>query len=217
MIATDEINAHVEASMSTLEELVRDGDTFSPMLMVYRGEFMVAQVMPQNPGPDVDPGAVLEFVGQLCAQLFRATDLLIVMDAYCATGPTMTNPLTGKEWQHGDMARLAEQHDGRAKGWVSDALTLILQDRDGAEALIELPYRLEGRRVRWGREQRFGLGSPDTHRVGQGRLSGLFTPPPGMPSVPSTMTDLDAAKLITVADCLVALAVRTDHPESRKN
>lgn len=205
MIDTKEIDDHVEASRTTLEDCLAKDEPFRPMLMVYRGDRLRAQVIPMDPGND--GGAVIQFQGELCAALFRATDLVIVMDSYSAKTPT--NPITGQEWQHGDMADVAENHNGRAEGWVFDAICLIFQDRAGAEALIEIPYRVVDGHIEWEPEQRFGLGEPGTESGG-GRLSGLFEPPPGMPEVPEDMSDMAAAKLVTYAGAMVALAQYSD-------
>jgi len=205
VIDMTEVQVHIESARLTFEQMIADDAVFRPMIMVYRDDLMIARVMPNSPGSD--GGAVIHFAAQISVALFRATDLVIVMDSYHSN--LLINPMTGKEWEHGEMNDLADNHDGRAHGWVTDSITMILEDRAGANALVEMPYSVDGKTVRWkGEPILFGLpGGDSSGHAGGGRLSGLFEPPPDMPVVPDSLTDLDAARLVTASHCMVALAV----------
>jgi len=195
---------HIEAAKATLAETVAQGKDFAPMVMVIRGGRMVAQVI-----PGTGDGGNVAKVARVAAASFGADELLLVNDTYMASGETRLNPVTGKEWQHGDMANLVEHHRGLERGFVVEAITVFNTGHGVADHLVSLPYkRLERGRVEWLSPHDMEDGREDQELRG-GRFAGLFaglTPEMRVP-------DPIAALLLGRMEALVALAFFKDETD----
>lgn len=112
-----------------------------PTLLVYRGLELAAIVIG---GRDRDEALL---AARLAAFGFDADTLVAVLDTFLARTPT--SPMTGQDWAPHEMARLAAEHDGIARGWVTEALTLSAVNRADDLALANLPYAVTGRRIAW--------------------------------------------------------------------
>jgi len=167
-----EFEAHISAAKTTLEESARAGADFAPMIMVIRGGRMVAQVLPEAPQGGVD----IAHTARISIAAFGADEIIIVSDTYEAVGETMINPVTGKEWQHGDMADLVENHDGLARGLVTECLIVLLTGRGIPDRMATLPYvRGEGGAISWTTESFQDLtDGQGADRIPTGRFVGLF-------------------------------------------
>lgn len=140
-----EFQAHVHAAMSTLDAVVAKGEDFAPMIAVIRGGRMVAQIIPG----DGDGGTIAK-TARVAAAAFGADELVLISDSFMASGQSMVNPVTGKEWQHGDMEDLVTNHHGLERGFVVEAITVFHTGYDVAARLVSLPYRRLGQgRVEW--------------------------------------------------------------------
>lgn len=90
----------------------------------FRGDRPVIMLMPLDTGRD----EVLR-AGYAAATMFGCDTLSITHESW-QTGERL-NPLTGKDWEVGDMQDLAENHDGIAKGWIAEALMSYAVNRAG--------------------------------------------------------------------------------------
>lgn len=126
----------------------------------FRGDQMVALVtMP----PDRDAMLTAALIG---ASGFGADSLAVSMETWGHTAklqsPAPTNPddieaaaarvlhpLTGEPIKQGDLADLALNHDGIAKGWVVEGILTQVLNRAGDTATVLQPYRITGRTVEW--------------------------------------------------------------------
>lgn len=74
------------------------------------------------------------------------------MDAYRFSKATLeatdTNPITGRPWEHGDMARIAAMDAGVERGIISETLHFLHATRDGRWLGGDIPYRIDKRRGR---------------------------------------------------------------------
>lgn len=124
----------------------------------YRGDDLVATVFLP---PDRD--AMLE-AAWIAARGFSADVIAVTMETYQGTAtttgddreawdrgeiPQMLNPLTGKPLEQGDLTDLALNHDGIARGWVTEALVTQVLNRAGDSKFVTQPYRIVGREVEW--------------------------------------------------------------------
>lgn len=206
MMQEKEFQGHVTAAKTTLEHTAAQGRNFAPMVMVIRDGRMVAQIIPGE-----GDGAIVAKTARVAAASFGADELLLVNDTYMADGPDRLNPVTGREWQHGDMEDLVHNHDGIAKGWVTEALMVLVTGRDQPDHMASLPYvRHPDGTVTW---------SPDGHdlvdgRGGQehipgGRFTGLFD---GL-TLDMRVPDPIAALVLGRMDAMVALAFFEDETD----
>ncbi len=127
---------------SVLESSREAGEEYVPALFVQRGEERVALCM-AIPSTREKVMALC----QLAAIGFQPTHIVLVTDTWQT--PRGVNPVTGQDWHHGEMADLAMNHDGIAKGWVSEALSAVVVDNTGEHMVWELPYKATGPKVEW--------------------------------------------------------------------
>lgn len=109
-----------------------------PSIQGWRGADPVALMIPSQ----VDRDAGLR-AAYLCATGFGCDSIAFSVDTWSAT--TMTNPLTKKRWGPREMQDLADNHDGVAKGWISDGLSTFVVNRAGDLASVMQRYTLKGR------------------------------------------------------------------------
>jgi hypothetical protein len=138
------------------ERVVRDakgrGDTdLLTTIENYRGDQVVATVMLRS-GRD-DTLAVV----RACAMGFGPDVLAAIWETWAVPGEEdakspeeIVNPVTGRPFEDGDMARLVAEHDGLAKGWITEALLVHVANRAGDTGSGALQYAIKGRRVEWG-------------------------------------------------------------------
>lgn len=202
----DELAAHVAAAKTTLGHTVAKGEPFAPMVMVIRGDRMVAQII-----PGTGDGGMIAKTARVAAASFGADELVMVSDSYAAAGPTMTNPVTGKEWQHGDMEDLVNNHRGLERGFVTEAIVVFVTGRDRPDHLVILPYvrHIDGT-VTWRDDITDAVDGRDgAQALPGGRFTGLFdglTPEMRVP-------DPIAALLLGRMDATVALAFFDDETD----
>lgn len=192
---TEVLSAHLTSARTTLADSVRDGRQFAPMIIVVRGGLMIAQVLP----PTGD-GGTIQRIAQLCAEGFRADEILLVIDTYLATGHGTINPITGREYGPDEMADVAVNHDGLAKGWVTECLTVLAVSREGTQTGWSLPYFREAdRTVTW--------GDPKNMDDLAGRLTRLYESTP----LGGHLEDREMAFLLAGLEAVVMLAEYEDN------
>jgi hypothetical protein len=76
--------------------------------------------------------------------------LVVITDSYHAKVPR--NPVTGRSWKPGDLDEVVAEHRGRERGWVTDSLIVIEQERFGSFKLLNQPYD-PGPPLHWGTRQ----------------------------------------------------------------
>jgi len=59
----------------------------------------------------------------------------------------MTNPATGKEWEHGQMSELGSDPEAVAKGWVKECLSVTGYDRKKNSTIVSIGYQITGTEV----------------------------------------------------------------------
>lgn len=192
---TELLSAHLTSARDTLEASVRDGREFAPMIIVVRDGLMIARVLP----PTGD-GGTIQRIAQLCVEGFRADEILLVIDSYLATGDGTINPVTGREYAHDEMADVATNHDGLAKGWVTECLTVLAVPRAGTQTGWSLPYFREAdRSVTW--------GDPKNMDAVAGRLTDLYESTP----LGGHLEDREMAFLLAGLEAVVMLAEYEDN------
>lgn len=159
----------VEIAKSTF---VSNEGFFPPTIMAFRDEHLELIV-------SVPEGQRVDTVGKLMALLLSADKLVTMSDTYHSA--LEKNPLTGQDWEPGDMQELAD-NDGREKGWVSDALVISEHERFGAVQVTCLPYS-SGPPLQWGDQVQ--LNSRE-HGI-SGAMSDLFNPDPPPPPIVDSM------------------------------
>jgi len=199
---TATLQAHLAAAKELLIKATREDEPFYPAILVMRRGLLVAQVIPR-PVIGGDPGATIQRTAQLCADGYGADEIVIIVDTYMHCGEQTssgTNPVTGQPWAMGDLENLVTEHDGIAKGWVTEALSVLVVPRgEQRRTLWTLPYfREPDGTLTWGDGQ-------DESAEG-GRLTHLYGQSP-LPQMPDrTVTTMRAS-----VGCAVALAVYEDN------
>ncbi len=131
---------------------------------VYRGDQMVALLTVNGLSADI-----LGKLGGLSAHAFDADTLVLSFETYgTVTDPElvqraaagdeeahaalMRNPVTGRPYEYvGQIREVAEEHDGIAKGWVTEMITVVAVNRAGDMDIRNLPfhYASNGRYLMW--------------------------------------------------------------------
>jgi hypothetical protein len=112
------------------------------LVCAYRDGELVAQAFAL---PDRDK--MLDCVQVMCFGLM-AYEITAAFETYHTSLPK--NPITEEEWGPGEMAFIAEEHDGIKKGWVTEATSLSAYSRDGAWFMATLPFSTKEGEVTWG-------------------------------------------------------------------
>lgn len=111
----------------------------------YRGDDVVAVLWHQ---PDRDTMLDAVWLG---AAGFSADVVAVTMETFHTT--LSENPVTGRTWGSGEMAEVAAEHDGLAKGWVVETLVTEVANRAGDSRQVLQGYVIAGRTVEWVDEQ----------------------------------------------------------------
>lgn len=140
----------------------QQGVDISTMLVALRGNEGVAAVSCSIENPQH-----ASLVVRAAATGFSADILVWISDTYKAT--TLLSPISGKEWQRNEMQAVAEFYEGREKGWLVDAITVLVANRAGDLAASMLPYRTAGGRLEWIDE-----GDPDWDSTAGEEVGGII-------------------------------------------
>lgn len=115
-----------------------------------------------KPGSPKEPFRIAEIV----ANGLDCDAVGVAAEAYCigqdpqTQQPYRENPLTGRPWGPGEMDDVAQRHDGLAKGWVTECVSVMCINRAGDIGLANFPYKyVGGRYVHWLGENTFGGGA----------------------------------------------------------
>jgi hypothetical protein len=141
-----------------------DRPDIPPILVGFRGDHPVAMMMPTGGARDtiLQAGKLL-IVGMGCDTVSVSTE------GWRATDPH-TNPVTGEPWEHGQMEDVAYNHDGLAKGWITEMLNIMTVNRAGdlAAGLIEFTvtmstnaFGIPSWTLSWGEESRWDSDGKD--------------------------------------------------------
>lgn len=191
-----ELDVHERVARKVLEQRVRAGAAFHPMLLGFRDGELLVSVVPPPPG---DGDAILS-VGTLMSGGFALDQMLLLADTYHSK--MQENPLTGNDWRHGEMANVAEYLNGVGKGWVSEALVLSLMRRQqSALEMRVIPYRrTAGGTVSWQSSER--MDTTGDRRV-LGRLTTMMSADPlGQPVNSREEADREVLDVLAAAGCL---------------
>jgi len=138
------LDEHARVAKHTLTGMLAAGDGFAPMIIAFRGMNTVCMVIPA-----MGDGEMIAATAKLMASGFGADSIMITSDTWGAH--TLFNPLTGRSWRPGEMAEVAEKHDGLARGLVHEALILTVISRNRPQAMRQIPYKraADGKSVIW--------------------------------------------------------------------
>lgn len=145
MRITDALEVACGGARRVKEEHVRrvkgkpDRTDIMTVVACYRGGNRVGAVFTP---PDRDR---MLRIAWLAAAGFSADLLTVTMESWTGT----TNPLTGKDWGPGEMSDAVANHDGLAKGWITECLMTQVCNRAGDAMARNQPYILHGRVVEW--------------------------------------------------------------------
>lgn len=109
----------------------------------WRGHEPIGLARPQAHERDVILHLVRLFAGGFGCDIVATS-----FDSFMSATPDL-NPHTGKKWEPGQMQDLADNHQGREKGWVLDALMVTVVNRAGDLRVATLPYSFVGDQLRW--------------------------------------------------------------------
>jgi hypothetical protein len=127
----DEAMEHArERKVEVVAERTRDKDfddrpDIAPQLVGWRGDHTVALMMPVNGAREIILRAA-----RILAVGFGCDVIAVTTEGWGATDPEK-NPVTGKPWEHGEMEDVALNHDGLAKGWITEFLSTTVVNRAG--------------------------------------------------------------------------------------
>lgn len=93
-----------------------------------------------------DPSQLLRAAGVAGAG-FGADALALVLEAVVPRVPE--NPLTGLPWARGEAEQVCREHDGAVKGWVAEALMVLVGFRDQRIAQQSWAYQVVDDSVVW--------------------------------------------------------------------
>lgn len=116
-----------------------------PVIALYRGEELVAHITMGLQQRDV----ILD-VARIAITGFSADVAALIVEGWQTE--CEDNPVTGQPWGPNEMQDLVDHHDGIAKGWISDGMTVMSVNRAGDTLFTSLLLRIHGRRVKWTRE-----------------------------------------------------------------
>lgn len=139
-----------------------------PWLTGWRGDHPVISMMPVNG----DRNIVLH-AAKIMAVAFGC-DIVSTNNETWMAVDAARNPVTGEEWGHGEMEDVALHHDGLAKGWITEAMTLMVVNRAGDMATAILRFTVTPHTnalgitswsIEWGKEERWTSEETDRGSV----------------------------------------------------
>lgn len=86
-------------------------------------------------------------LGSAAANGYRCDVVSLVFETWWTS--LQTSPVTGRPWAQDELQEVAENHQGREKGWVTDCLMVCVYNRAGDSETGSMAYRAAGRRVEW--------------------------------------------------------------------
>lgn len=134
------MTAMAQAARSQLEEGHRRGLGMPFSVQFWRDGEMAASMRVEGDTDDLTFSVRVAVIG------FSADVVVLSLDSYNALQDE--NPLTGAEWEHGEMEKSADQLI--QMGAISEALTTMAYDRSGPLGLRVQLYRRVDNRLEWG-------------------------------------------------------------------
>lgn len=149
-VVKERLSRFLQSCCRVLEDTVADDDAFMPVTAVYRdgGNHPVAIMIPTADGLG-DAMTIVETALPLAATGFDSDLVVLVSDTYHAQD--LINPLTGKNWEHGEMGAVFEM--GNPGGLVGEALSMCASTPTGILAVGSLPYVRKGKDVEWAKPE----------------------------------------------------------------
>lgn len=114
-----------------------DRPELRPSIQGWRGLAPVVLMIPSQ--VDRDEGLKAAWIA---ATGFGCDSIAFTVDTWSAR--TRTNPVTGKPWGPREMQDVVHNHDGMAKGWITEGLSTFVVNRAGDLASVMQQYRLDG-------------------------------------------------------------------------
>lgn len=96
-----------------------------------------------------DPNTLLRNAA-MAGAAYGAEALAVVLEGVIPLVPT--NPVTGEPWGRGEAETAWLEHDGVARGWVTETLLISVGGRDGDAVDQALPFRPTTGAIEWAAE-----------------------------------------------------------------
>lgn len=98
-----------------------------PTIQGFRGDDAVVVLMTA----DIDRDDALH-AARICAVVFGCDAVTMVTEGWHPSPEHgLINPVTGKEWERGEMQDVVENHDGLTRGWLTEGLTCTAANAAG--------------------------------------------------------------------------------------
>jgi hypothetical protein len=194
-----------------------------PVITVQRGDQLIGVT---SVHVDVSRETILSAIGT-CAVGFAADVVTAAFETLASAHPDNINPMTGHQWRYGEIQDAVEHHEGIARGWVKEAISVTAVNRAGDAAFGYMSYRyvpdvFSGAklRLRWtGTETVLSTEGWDAQGYMMERMIEMMLDPVIMPNEvevePFDRDVLDAAcaRFLLEHGCDVALYVNEDETE----
>ena len=141
-IANELLSAAKDEKTARVARPLNGSTDLETIVEAYRGHEPIARLT-MNPDRDL-----MLRLAQWCAVGLSADVVALRSEGW--TRVSDLNPVTGRDWEPGEMGQVATEHDGLAKGWVSEGLIISVHNRADDQLTIHQPYVIEGRTVSFG-------------------------------------------------------------------
>jgi hypothetical protein len=130
---------------------------------LFRGDELVGVVITRTGDRDT-----LLKAATLAAPGFAATTVTVTFESWHTT--LAKSPLTDEDWRANEMQYIADTDPlAFEKGWLTECVTTVSYDRDGAAAMVSQAYRIKDEEILW--EDPEVLDGSDGNTVGGGYMS----------------------------------------------
>lgn len=134
------LEALVKTAVDFLQTRKRIDNDAGPALLVMRDDAVIALL-------ESGETKILLDLAAIAASGLAAEALAFAMEGVMPIVPE--NPMTGRAWAAGEADNAWADHDGVAKGWVSEVLVFSLASRSGEVVDLALLFRTDNGEVSW--------------------------------------------------------------------
>lgn len=150
-LAADVLDRARTVKESQVTRALEDGNDdrdISAIVEAIRGEHPVAVISVHQHERDI----ILNCCS-VAAGSFDADVIAMTHEGYQGLGTFIQsgaiNPLTGRDWEAGEMNDVVANHQGIEKGWVTECLDVLVVNRAGDAAQVSQGFYYEGTELRW--------------------------------------------------------------------
>lgn len=140
MLDREAITKYADRIKDHAELVVPEDGTMRPIIGVWRDDECWIWLFPRTEGRDpIVTAAQVAIVGM------EPDTLTLAHDTYRATQQTRKD---GSEWPHGGM-QYAREHNTEDAELVEDSINIMMMDRTGSAATVNLGYKVTGGKLEW--------------------------------------------------------------------